>query len=82
MFTLIMWVVFGYISGSIAMWLLPPREPIAGWHTIAVGVAGSILSGMAMAVTGGDPYAPAGLLGSIVGGVAVVAAWRWYSEAP
>lgn len=82
MFTLVMWVVFGWVAGNLAMYLMPPKKPVAGLQVVAVGVAGSIVGGMANAMMTGDYYAPGGLLWSIIGAVAVVAAWRWYQEAP
>lgn len=82
MFTIIGWVLIGYIAGSLAMWLVPPKEPIPGWQTIAYGVAGSIVGGMAYATVEGDAYAPAGLLWSVIGAAVVAIGVRWYQEAP
>jgi uncharacterized membrane protein YeaQ/YmgE (transglycosylase-associated protein family) len=68
------WSVFGAIAGGIARALVPGRVP-AGWlPTIALGIAGS--------VAGGLPFGtgPAGLLGSVVGAVAVVMLHSWYTE--
>jgi uncharacterized membrane protein YeaQ/YmgE (transglycosylase-associated protein family) len=72
--SLLTWAVFGAIAGGIARALVPGRVP-AGWlPTIALGVAGS--------VAGGLPFGagPAGLLGSVVGAVAVVMLHSWYTE--
>lgn len=82
MFTLLMWVVFGWIAGSVALWFMPPKTPAPGWQTVAVGVAGSIVGGMANALITGDYYAPGGIVWSVLGAVGVVAAWRWYQEGP
>lgn len=82
MFTLVVWVLFGWVAGTVAMWFMPPKQPVAGWQTVAVGVAGSIVGGMTSALVSGDYYAPGGILWSIIGAVAVVAAWRWYQEQP
>lgn len=63
---LILWAVFGAIVGGIARSLLPSKLP-AGWlPTIAIGCVGSI--------AGGLPFGegPAGLVGSIIGAVAVL----------
>lgn len=80
MFSIVLWVVFGWLAGAVALRIIPPKQPVAGWHSIAVGVAGSIVGGMASSILSGNPYAPGGVLWSIVGAVAVVAAWRWYTE--
>jgi len=66
LFSLATWAVFGAIVGGIARALLPGRLP-SGWlPTIALGCLGS--------VAGGLPFGtgPAGLVGSIVGAVAVL----------
>lgn len=63
---IVTWAVFGAVVGGVARALLPARLP-AGWlPTICVGVLGSI--------AGGLPFGegPAGLVGSIVGAVAVI----------
>lgn len=78
MFTLIGWVVVGYIAGSLAMWLVPPAKPVPGWETIAYGIGGSIVGGMVSATMSGDPYAPAGFVYSVIGAVVVVLGVNWY----
>lgn len=80
MFSILGWVVCGYIAGAVAMWFMPPKQPVPGWQTIAVGVGGSVVGGMVSAILSGDPYAPAGIMWSVIGAVVVVAAWRWYTE--
>ena len=72
--SILTWAVFGAVAGGIARALVPGRVP-AGWlPTIALGIAGS--------VAGGLPFGagPAGLLGSVVGAVAVVMLHSWYTE--
>lgn len=82
MYTLLVWVVCGWIAGAIALRVMPPKEEVAGWQTIVIGVLGSIVGGLGNAVITNEPYAPGGILMSILGAVAVVAAWRWYTEKP
>jgi uncharacterized membrane protein YeaQ/YmgE (transglycosylase-associated protein family) len=70
----ILWAVFGAIVGGIARSLLPSKLP-AGWlPTIAVGCVGSI--------AGGLPFGegPAGLVGSVIGAVAVLYLHQLWSE--
>lgn len=76
MFSLVAWAVFGWIAGSIAEWLWPPAKPQSRWVTIATGVAGSIAGGLAGAIVSGDGYRPAGIVLSVVGAVACMAAYR------
>lgn len=80
MFQLIGWVIVGYVAGSLALWLVPPKTPVPGWQTIAYGVAGSIVGGIANATLNGDPYSPAGFLWSAIGAVVVVLGVNWYQE--
>lgn len=80
MVTLIGWVLIGYVAGSLAMWLVPPKTPVPGWETIAYGVGGSIVGGMVSSVLSGDSYSPAGFFYSVFGAVIVVLGVNWYRE--
>lgn len=80
MFSILGWVITGYIAGSVAQWLVPSDIPQPGWQTIATGVAGSVVGGMAYAAMHGADYSPAGLMWSCVGAVACVLAYRWYTR--
>ena len=80
MFQLVVWIVFGWIAGSIAEWLWPPAKPQPKWQTIAIGVIGSVAGGLAGSLVSGDHYRPAGLVLSVVGAVACMAIWRRLDE--
>lgn len=80
MMQLVAWAVFGWIAGSIAEWLWPPKRPQQRWQTIAVGVLGSIAGGLAGSLASGDHYRPAGLVVSVIGAVACMAVWRQLDE--
>lgn len=82
MFAILGWVIVGYVAGSVAVWLVPPKREAPGWQTIAIGVGGSIVGGMISATLNADTYSPAGFFWSAVGAVAVAVAWRWYEEQP
>lgn len=82
MLTILGWVIVGYLAGSAALWLVPPKQPVPGWEIIAYGVAGSIVGGMVSSSVSGGPYSPAGLFWSVAGAAVVVAGWRWYQESP
>jgi uncharacterized membrane protein YeaQ/YmgE (transglycosylase-associated protein family) len=80
MFSILIWLVFGFIAGSIAEWLWPPAtEPATpvpivthrecGW---AGGLAGSLVSG--------SYYQPGGLVLSVVGAIACMWVWRKLNE--
>jgi len=71
---LLTWAVFGAVAGGIARALVPGRVP-AGWlPTILLGCLGSIVGGLPFG------QGSAGLVGSIVGAVAVVMLHAWYTE--
>jgi uncharacterized membrane protein YeaQ/YmgE (transglycosylase-associated protein family) len=74
LFSLVVWAIFGAIAGGIARALVPGKMP-AGWlPTILLGCLGSIVGGLPFGA------GPAGLVGSIVGAVVVIALHSWYSE--
>lgn len=82
MFSIIGWIVCGYIAGNVAMWLLPPPagQAVPGIQVIGFGVAGSVAGGFAYSILHGGGYSPAGIVWSCIGAAAVVAAWRWYES--
>lgn len=80
MFSLIGWVITGWISGSLANWFLPSASVQPGWQTVATGVAGSIVGGIAYSLINGSGYSPAGFVFSTVGAVVCLAGYRWYTN--
>lgn len=66
MFSLAYWAVFGAVAGGIAKALMPGKVEDGWLPAIGLGVAGSILGGL--------PFGegPAGLVGSVIGAVALV----------
>lgn len=82
MFQLLSWVIFGAIVGSLAKWFDGGKVEGGFAATLAIGVAGSFVGGLISYLlhAGTSVYHPAGLVFSILGGVAFLAGWRWYSE--
>ena len=83
MISLIVWIVFGLIVGTVSKWFYPLEGDNQGMlTTVAVGVVGSFVGGMAsyLLAHGSDQYQPAGFALSILGGVGCCAAWHWYSK--
>jgi uncharacterized membrane protein YeaQ/YmgE (transglycosylase-associated protein family) len=78
MFTLLSWVVFGLIAGSIAEYLFPLKNKTGRWQTVCVGMAGSVLGGAAESILNGDGYRPAGFLISVVGAIACIWIWQQF----
>lgn len=80
MLSILIWIIFGLVVGSIAKLLHPGDEPVGCFPTVAIGVAGSFVGGAINWVIGmgAGNYAPAGLFMSIIGGVICCMLWRLY----
>lgn len=82
MLTILMWVVFGWIAGSITDALWPPVQQRRAMETIGIGIAGSIAGGLIGSVITGSQYAPAGLVMSVVGAILCMFVWKQLNEVP
>lgn len=80
MISLIVWLVFGFIAGSVAEWLWPPAQPSSKLQTIGLGVAGSVVGGLVGSVITGGRYAPAGFVLSVAGAMLCTFVWKKYNE--
>jgi uncharacterized membrane protein YeaQ/YmgE (transglycosylase-associated protein family) len=69
MFSILVWLVFGFIAGSVADWLWPPAKPRSRFQTIGIGIAGSVCGGLVGSILTGSYYAPAGFVLSVAGAV-------------
>jgi uncharacterized membrane protein YeaQ/YmgE (transglycosylase-associated protein family) len=79
MFAIIGWAIFGLIVGLIARLLVPGRQAMGIFATMALGVVGSLLGGAITWMIRGignmpDPYEPSGYIMSIIGAIIVVVA--------
>jgi uncharacterized membrane protein YeaQ/YmgE (transglycosylase-associated protein family) len=77
---IVLMIVFGLIAGAIAKLLMPGRDPGGILVTILLGIAGSLLGGFlfnAIGVGGGERYA--GLIGSVIGAVILLLAYRMFA---
>ena len=71
------WIVFGLIVGAVAKLLMPGRDPGGIIVTIIIGIAGSLLGGfLARAVGIGEGDTTAGIIGSIIGALIILAIYR------
>lgn len=82
MISLVVWVVFGYIAGSIAEWFWPEAASANRLQTIGIGVAGSIAGGLVGSIVTGSSYRPAGFVFSVIGALLVMYLWRKINEVP
>jgi len=71
MFSILIWLIFALIVGTVAKFLHPGKDPIGFFTTIGIGIAGSFIGGFIHSILSGgfQLFAPAGLGWSIVGGV-------------
>jgi uncharacterized membrane protein YeaQ/YmgE (transglycosylase-associated protein family) len=80
MFSLLVWLVFGFLAGSAAEWLWPPPVRGSRIQTIGIGVAGSVAGGLIGSVITGSSYRPAGFVFSVVGAMLVMLVWKKLNE--
>jgi uncharacterized membrane protein YeaQ/YmgE (transglycosylase-associated protein family) len=70
MLSLLTWLVYGLLVGSICKALVPGDENFGFIKTVALGVAGSYMGGAIMYLVGQyDSLSPSGLFMGVAGGV-------------
>lgn len=70
-------IILGLVAGAIAKLIMPGRDPGGIIVTILLGIAGSLLGGFLWnALMGGDGDSTAGLIGSIIGALILLALYR------
>ncbi len=76
----ILWMILlGLVAGAIAKLLMPGRDPGGIIVTILLGIAGSFVGGFLWnALMGNDGDNTAGLIGSIIGAVILLALYRMF----
>jgi uncharacterized membrane protein YeaQ/YmgE (transglycosylase-associated protein family) len=80
-------LVIGLIAGFIARALVPGRDPLGVGATIVLGIVGSFIGGfIGWALFGKDfsegALQPSGLIGSVVGAVIALLAYRAVGRRP
>jgi uncharacterized membrane protein YeaQ/YmgE (transglycosylase-associated protein family) len=78
---LIYLLVIGIIAGFIARAVVPGRDPMSFWATVAVGVVGSFVGGFLGYVLFNEDFdegslQASGIIGSIVGAIIVLLVYR------
>ena len=69
---LIAFAFFGLVVGALARFALPGRQPMGCLATIACGLVGSFVGGLAVRVLTGDQKYRPGWIASILGAMLVV----------
>lgn len=74
--SILLFLVFGLVVGFLARALMPGDQPMGLLGTTALGVVGSLLGGFVASMAFGgrwDEIHTAGLIGSVLGAMAVLA---------
>ncbi len=70
-------IILGLIAGAIAKLIMPGRDPGGIIVTILLGIAGSVVGGFLWnMVTGARGDSTAGLIGSVIGALILLALYR------
>ncbi len=77
MFGIIGWIIFGFIVGAIAKFLMPGRDPGGFIVTILLGIVGSVVGGYIGRTLGlYGPESPAGFIMSLIGALVLLFLYR------
>ena len=77
MFSILVWMIYGVIVGSIAKSLVPGNENFGFIQTVGVGIAGSYLGGAFMYLIGrASEVEPAGIVVGIGGGALAIVLYQ------
>jgi len=77
---IVLMIVWGLIAGGLAKLLMPGRDPGGIMVTILLGIAGSLLGGFLFNALGvGDGARYAGLIGSVIGAIILLFAYRMFA---
>ena len=77
LFDILSWLVFGFIVGGIARYLMPGEQKMGWLMTIALGVAGSFAGGAlsTLIFRSSSFVQPAGWIMSVIGALIVLFAY-------
>jgi uncharacterized membrane protein YeaQ/YmgE (transglycosylase-associated protein family) len=77
---ILMWILVGFIGGTIARWLMPGRDPGGIIVTILLGIAGALLGGflaVSLGVSNGvDDFDIGTVVLSVIGAMLILAIYR------
>jgi uncharacterized membrane protein YeaQ/YmgE (transglycosylase-associated protein family) len=76
---LLLWLlIVGMIAGFLARFLVPGRDPMGFWGTVALGIVGSFVGGFlgSLVFEGQLALRTTGILGSILGAVIALLIYR------
>jgi uncharacterized membrane protein YeaQ/YmgE (transglycosylase-associated protein family) len=73
--------VIGIVAGYLARLLVPGRDPMSFWETVALGVVGSFVGGFLGYIIFGEDLdqgalQASGIIGSLIGAIIALLIWR------
>lgn len=77
------WIVFGFVVGVIARFLIPGPQPMGLIMTTLLGVGGSFAGGWLGSLVHGGPLdvaEPSGWIGSIIGAIVLLLAYGFLKK--
>ena len=81
MFGILGWILFGLIVGAVAKLIMPGNDPGGIIVTMLLGIVGAVVGGwIGRALGFYGPNDPAGFLMSLVGAIALLAAYRAFGR--
>jgi len=77
MLSLLTWLVYGLLVGSVAKAIVPGEENFGFVKTVALGVAGSYMGGAMLYLLGSyEAVSPAGILMGVAGSIITLVAYN------
>lgn len=89
MLNILGWLIFGLVVGALARFLVPGRDPMGCFGTLALGVAGSLVGGFLAALLFGHAdelaergwnFEPSGFIGALIGSVLLLLIYRQFTK--
>jgi len=75
---IVVWLLVGLIAGALARFIVPGRDPMGWGGTLVLGLVGSLVGGfLGNLIFGGEvDVSAAGIVGSVIGAVIALLAYR------
>lgn len=83
LFNFVWWCILGVVSGCLARFLVPGRNPLGCFTTLALGVVGSVAGGALGAQLfpkRPSGFEPGGLALALLAGMLMIALYQWISR--